>query len=189
MKQLNEDHCFADGDVDRIAPASDGETLIQRCCQKLGCNRMYALSIIAWADEDMPAREMDRTADMAEETRAALAEMQYFFSKAFHVLIAYQDSQTEAQFIRMSTRAMALALGFKLAAGADNATELARVLGLDHLLCSQGKATVHKCVEQFVSERLKLPPLPGQRAAAARANMSQSRQKQLQPSHPIQPQP
>lgn len=94
-----------------------------------------------------------------------------WFENVFHILNAYQSHQRSAKQLRMSTRAMELALGFRLAAGADGPAQLGR-----H--CGVGKATLGKCLNHFI-EQLKLTPLPFQRRPEARKNMSEARKAQL----------
>lgn len=90
---------------------------------------------------------------------------------AFHLLIAYQANQKSVGDMQMSTRAMALELGYYTAAGADNVAELARKCGLK-------KQTVNKCAANFQS-KLGLPPRPNQRDEPARKTMSRQRKNQL----------
>lgn len=93
-----------------------------------------------------------------------------YFERAFHILNAYQEGQ-KPKHHKMSLRAMELALGFHLAAGSDNAAELARKCGVT-------KAAANKCLNGFMSA-LALEPLPSQRKDKARQNMSVARRKQL----------
>ena len=37
----------------------DGEALLHQCCAELGVNFATALQIVAWADENLPARKME----------------------------------------------------------------------------------------------------------------------------------
>jgi hypothetical protein len=94
-----------------------------------------------------------------------------FFENTQHILNAYQSHQSGERNLRMSTRAMQLALGFYLAAGADGPAELARKCGVD-------KQTLGKCLNHFVAQ-LSLEPLPFQRKSDARANMADARRKQV----------
>jgi hypothetical protein len=95
-----------------------------------------------------------------------------FFERAFHILNAYQAHQESEKALRMSLRAMELALGFHLAAGADGPAELARQ-------CGVSKQALDKCLNHFL-EQLELEPLPFQRKAAARENMAAARHRQIQ---------
>jgi hypothetical protein len=91
--------------------------------------------------------------------------------QAWHILISTQSNQKDLAEAQMATRTMALVLGYKTAAGAEDKAALARKLGMD-------KQTVNKCAINF-REKLGLPPEAGERCAAARANMKQARLKQL----------
>lgn len=91
--------------------------------------------------------------------------------QAWHILVAYQTNQKTVEDMVMSTRCMALELGYYTVAGADNVADLARQLGIK-------KQTVNKCAANFQT-KLGLPPRPGQRGETARTNMSKARDKQL----------
>lgn len=95
-----------------------------------------------------------------------------WFENVFHILNAYQAHQKTAKQLRMSLRAMQLALGFHLAAGADNPAMLAKS-------CQVGKWTLGKCLEHF-EDQLKLAPLLCQRSQEARKNMSTARKEQVE---------
>lgn len=96
----------------------------------------------------------------------------------FHCLNAYQLHQVSkadmanksVKRLRMSVRAMALALGYPDAAGAECPADLARQLGLS-------KQMVTKCVNHFIWQ-LKLSPLTTQRKEEARKNMAAARANQ-----------
>lgn len=113
---------------------------------------------------------------------------------SYHFLIAYQEKQKPKRvkpangvmFTReemeahiqaaydhasMSTRAMALELGYATAAGGDEPAKIARKFGYV-------KFTFCKCCEKF-QELLGLPKRPGQRDEAARKTMSDRRRGQL----------
>lgn len=95
----------------------------------------------------------------------------HYFQNAFHLLMDYQRRQwTEAQ-LRMSVRALCLALGFREAAGANSATELARKMNMS-------RQCVNKAVNHFV-RALRLGPLPTQRDECARENMKRARKEQI----------
>lgn len=124
----------------------------------------------------------------------AAREVEARCRRGFNLLLAYQDKQrpkplrpvmggmfTKAQVeermlevfqeAQMSTRAMALELGFTLAAGGDEPAKIARKFGYE-------KFTFCKCAEKF-QKALDLPLRPGQRDESARANMTEAREKQL----------
>lgn len=111
----------------------------------------------------------------ADERRERDERMISFFENVFHMLNAYQSHQETAYDLRMSLRAMCLALGFSLAAGAEGAADLARQ-------CGMSKQTVNKCLNHFL-EQLRLEPLPFQRDAEARLNMAEARKRQLKPKN------
>ncbi len=91
--------------------------------------------------------------------------------QGFNVLVAYMQQQGGAADMLMAARAMALVLGYKSAAGAEHAGDLARKL-------NRHKATVNKCVNVML-EKMGLPLLEGQRDARGRRNMKRAREKQL----------
>src|SRR5262245_9369948 len=95
-----------------------------------------------------------------------------WFRNAMHHLNAYQIHQgPDAAGLRMSFKAMALAMGFNDVANADSITELANSCGYD-------KWTVNKAVNHFI-DVLRLSPLPSQRSRTARDSMSKARKAQL----------
>ncbi len=103
----------------------------------------------------------------------ALRRLETKQREAWHVLIDYQANQAKLNDVKMSTRAMALELGYELAAGAGNVATLSREAKV-------GKATVNRCANVFRS-KLGLPPAPGQRSEEGKDNMRKSRKKQLKP--------
>lgn len=94
-----------------------------------------------------------------------------WFENAFHILNAYQAHQTSAKQLRISRDCMEMALGFRLAAGAEGPAELARKYGVS-------KQAVGKCLNHFIAQ-LRLEPLPFQRKADARENMRKARKSQV----------
>lgn len=124
--------------------------------------------------EDGPSERAQIDAELEQvdvERQARDWEIIHYFEFALNVLNAYQAHQQTAHEFKMSLRVMELALGFDSCAGADGPAELARKLGCD-------KQAVNKCLNNF-NAQLKLSPLPGQRAWAARKNMSKARKNQL----------
>lgn len=97
-----------------------------------------------------------------------------WFENSICILNAYQAHQTGENQLRMSSRAWQMAMGFKLAAGAETPSELARLTGVS-------KAALGKTLNHFI-EMLNLTPLPGQRNQAARENMAKARCAQLSPN-------
>lgn len=110
---------------------------------------------------------MDETDERVERDEKIIG----FFERAFHILNAYQSHQGTVKQMHMSSRAMQLALGFHLAAGADGPAELARQ-------CGVSKQALGKCLNHFLAQ-LRLEPLPFQRNGEARKNMADARMKQL----------
>lgn len=99
------------------------------------------------------------------------------------VLDLYQGRQgleCDPRQLHLSRRCFILAHGpaYSHLAGAETPTDLARQLGLAKILGTSGKATAQKCFSYF-QQTLRLPPLPGQRSAEARRNMSGARLDQL----------
>jgi len=129
----------------------------------------------------------------AENEFPAVQKVESKHRQAWHLLVAYQAGQKPKQVrstngvltrsdmavqikaaydvAAMSTRAMALELGYYTAAGTDNVAELAKLTGL-------GKQTVNKCAMTF-QRKLGFPPRPGQRTAAARRHMTEAVEKRL----------
>lgn len=115
-----------------------------------------------------------------------------FIENVLHILNAYQHHQTSERAmlnpavkrLRMSTRAMALALGYPLAAGLEPADEAKKRPhpGPAELAkkCGMSKATVTKCLNHFIRQ-LRLGKLPGQRDESARKNMADARRRQVTP--------
>ena len=116
--------------------------------------------------EEVPIVDLE-----AEERRERDEAIINYFERAAHILNAYQSHQSTAKELRMSTRAMWLALGWNIAAGADGPAQLARS-------CRCSKQTLGKCLNNFIAQ-LRLEPLPFQRKAGARAAMSQARKAQI----------
>jgi|GEM_PF-2502770 len=149
-----------------------GEALLQDCCRELGVTQAMAEQIVAWAEETMGTARGE-----TPELGAAKA-MDARFRQALHVLITYQANQKSAADVQMSTRVLALELGYTTAAGAECVADLARRLGLQ-------KQTVNKCALNFQS-KLGLPPRLGQRGELARANMAEARKGQLETTVPVE---
>lgn len=91
--------------------------------------------------------------------------------RALHLLVDYQQKQVNARprELCMSTRAMCLALGFSLAAGARSTEELVKSSGVS-------KQTVNKCLNTFIGE-LGLPKLEGQRDEKSCKKMSAAQKR------------
>lgn len=114
----------------------------------------------------------DTSDELTEELAQSRETMFEWFRNALHHLNAYQIHQgPDAAGLRMSFKAMALALGFNDVARANSISELA-----DN--CGEDKQTVSKAVNHFL-QVLKLTPLPSQRGQEARENMSKARKRQL----------
>lgn len=116
--------------------------------------------------------ETDESTEFSEEIAKNREIMFEWFRNALHHLNAYQLHQgPDAAALRMSFKALALAMGFNDIARANSVSELANNCGSD-------KQTVNKAVNHFL-EVLKLSPLPTQRGREARSNMSRARKAQL----------
>lgn len=130
--------------------------------------RFEPLSVEFHEPVEVPVVDME-----ADERRERDERFISFFENVFHMLNAYQSHQETADHLRMSLRAMCLALGFPLAAGAEGPADLARQFGMS-------KQTVGKCLNHF-QQQLRLEPLPFQRGEEARENMAKARVRQLKP--------
>jgi hypothetical protein len=128
------------------------------CARECGTSESTVADVVEWYQENVPQSKIDETQlDAAREVLARNRD-------AFHYLIEYQSNQKKAKEIRMSTRVMALELGYCTAAGANNVAELAQKMRFK-------KQTVNKCSIAF-QPRLKLPPRPGQRTGEQRKHFS-----------------
>lgn len=155
---------------DEDAYKADNASMVDSFCLEFGIAIADAVEMLVWID-----KHTDMKASASSEVAEKLRELNSKFRQAIQILIAYQQNQKRRRpsEILMSTRVMAMALGFHSAADAQDASELGRKIGI-------GKATVNKCLNHFI-ERLKLPPLPTQRNNSARQNMKRARLKQLTP--------
>ena len=149
-------------------PDESGAAAITRLMARYGWNYATALDIIGEVQEAFGLGGAD--VGTGDDTSAVRRVMERH-RQALHILVAYQEHQKTVVDMQMSTRVLALELGYTTVAGAADVAELARKLGLQ-------KQTVNKCAENF-QRKLGLPPRAGQRGAAARANMRQARQSQL----------
>jgi len=122
-------------------------------------------------------QECSEEAFVLQECNTRERAIMDFFGKALNILVAYQAHQRSVGDIRMSTRAMQMALGVSGGGyGTTGPSELARMSG-----CS--KQMVDECLNQFM-KRLGLDALPGQRKRDARRNMKSAREEQLEPHKP-----
>ncbi len=155
---MNEFHPHTESHLER-----SGEVLLNQFCAEFGVRMNVALEMFTWFDENCGEPNGADSGDL----RALAGKTR----DAFHVLVSYQDSQKKVKHLRMSTRVMALALGYSTAAGAEESSAVGKKLGII-------KATVSQCLNHF-NEQLGLPPLPGQRDETARRNMVTAREKNL----------
>ena len=163
---------FQVGSSDSLADES-GEATVIRLAARYGLNRAVCLEMI---DEVVAAfGQHEHRAGVSDDLKTLSARQR----QAWHILVAYQSKQKTVADMLMSTRCMALELGYYTVAGADNVAELARQLGIK-------KQTVNKCAANFQA-KLDLPPRPGQRGEAARANMTDSRNGQLKSNAKLTP--
>jgi hypothetical protein len=168
------------------------ESLHARMAREHGLDEAACIELLAWLDE----QSGQRRAGLDE-----LRKLNERFRTAIQCLVAYQQKQARDQELwlksdelaglnlnrsariildkraqalarlMMSTRVLAMALGFNHAAGANSMAELGRKLRV-------GKATVNKCLNQML-ERMGMEDLPGQRDEAARQRMAEARERQL----------
>lgn len=159
--------------IEPFAPEGDGisdhsaEEWLHDCCRELGINMAMAIQIYAYCDEHPTKAATTKDQNGLEMVKKLNARHRL----AWHILISYQANQKTYEDVCASTRIMALVLGFKTAAGADNIAEMGRKLGVL-------KATLNKPKIIF-REKLGLPPEDDERCEAARANMTASRNGQL----------
>ncbi len=126
--------------------------------------------IIEWD----PAEVFDVPAESAEvsEREEIQRKILDYMERAMLLLDDYQSRQPDVAALRMSFRAMMLAIGFNLVAGADSPTDLAQK-------CGVSKQALGKCLNHFI-EQLGIDPLPGQRGEDGRSRMASARRKQLE---------
>ena len=152
------------------AEDAGGEASVIRLMARYDLNHAVCLEMI---DEVMSAFGGQSAAD-CEADGNPLKELNSFHRCAWKFLIEYQSNQKTADEVRMSTRTMALELGFIRAAGAEKVSELARKTNFD-------KQTVNKCALNF-QRLMGLQRRAGQRGDAARANMAKARIEQIKPN-------
>ena len=145
-----------------------GEAAVIRLMARYNLNYAVCLEMI---DEVMEAFGQRDAAPKCEADGNPLKELNSLHRSAWKFLIEYQANQKTADEVRMSTRTMALELGFKIAAGAETVAELARKTNFD-------KQTVNKCALNF-QRLMGLQRRAGQRGDAARANMAKARINQI----------
>jgi hypothetical protein len=151
------------------AEAADesSEAVIVRLMARLRCHREEAMELI-----DEVVSSFGGSADPACEADGnRLKQLNSLHRSAWKYLIEYQANQKTADEVRMSTRTMALELGFKIAAGAETVAELARKTNFE-------KQTVNKCALNF-QRLMGLQRRAGQRGDDARANMAEARRAQI----------
>lgn len=149
-------------DAEDSRPDDSAGAVIVRLSERYGLTPEQTAAFIDDVVAELPGER---------EPLADLRKMEAKMREAWHNLINYQSNQTSAKVLKMSTRAMALELGYVNAAGAESTSELSRRSGV-------GKATVNVCANTFRWE-LKLPTAPGQRSDEGKNNMRDSRKKQL----------
>lgn len=149
------------------SPDESAEATIVRLMARYNLNRAVCLEMIDEVMESFGQRDVASNRADGKAIQDLIARQR----QAWHILVAYQANQKTVTDMVMSTRCMALELGYYTVAGADNVAELARQLGIK-------KQTVNKCAANFQT-KLGLPPRPGQRCETARANMTEARREQL----------
>ena len=156
---------------DQEAEDTGGEASVIRLMARYNLNHAVCMEMI---DEVMAAFGQRDVASNCEADGNPLKELNSLHRSAWKYLIEYQANQKTADEVRMSTRTMALELGFKIAAGAETVAELARKTNFD-------KQTVNKCALNF-QRLMGLQRRAGQRGDAARANMATARKNQIKPN-------
>lgn len=146
----------------RTHGAAPEEDIVTRFSREFAVNQETSMEMVAWLANELGAGHVSD-----EPVRALLSKLR----SSANLLVSYQQRQTDANEIRMSTRCWLLAHHFYTAADAQGDSELGRKMGI-------GKATVNKCLRWF-QERGCLPPLPSQRDEQGRAAMSEARKRQL----------
>ena len=169
MKDANgQNHYAVEPFVTAEAPDESAEADIIRLMARYNLNYAACLDMI---DEVVSAFGQRDVAANCEADGNPLKQLNSLHRSAWKYLIEYQHNQRSADELRMSTRTMALELGFKTAAGAETVAELARKTNFD-------KQTVNKCALNF-QRLMGLHRRAGQRGDAARANMATARIKQI----------
>ena len=157
-----------------------GEAAVIRLMARYNLNHAVCLEMI---DEVMEAFGQRDAAPKCEADGNPLKELNSLHRSAWKHLIEYQANQKTADDVRMSTRVMALELGFNDAAGAENVAQLAKKIktipGKEEL-GEMLKQTVNKCALNF-QRLMGLQRRAGQRGDAARANMAKARINQIKP--------
>ena len=112
---------FLDGAPDLLDESGEAEVI--RLMARHNLNRSRCLAIIDDVIEAFGPREFktEDTNGADAETIRQLASRQ---RQAWHILVAYQANQKQSRDMQMSTRVMALELGYYTVAGADNVAEL-----------------------------------------------------------------
>ena len=149
------------------AEDTGGEAAVIRLMARYNLNHAVCLEMI---DEVIEAFGGKSGPD-CEADGNAFKKLNSLHRSAWKFLIEYQANQKTADEVRMSTRTMALVLGFKIAAGGDCVADLARKNNFD-------KQTINKAALNFI-RLLNLPPMEGQRDEQARANMAKARINQI----------
>ena len=137
------------------------EDIATRAAREFAINLETAIEMVAWVANELGAVGGVEAAEKLNQK----------FRSAMRELVAYQSNQGSPNELRMSTRVMALALGYVSAAGARDIVTLAREMGFK-------KQTPNHCLNHFV-KKLDLPPSTGQRSNESKELMRQSRRKQL----------
>ena len=176
---LTHQTAFEGGQRVMVSDAEGGDELISRCAARCGISIGAAAEAMEFYDEHFSSSSEMTSGNLAEGLRQRDLQWWESFEKVLDVLIDYQFKQSDdPRLLRTSPRALSLALGFRLTAGADTPAELARIMGLQKFGGTSGKFTVTKMVQRFI-EQLKLAKIPGQRDEKARESMAEARRKQL----------
>jgi hypothetical protein len=172
----HDESAYENGALVPVANDHSGEELINRCAAECGISTATAMDAMQFYDENFATFAGGAAASISERDR----HWWFTIEKIFDLMLRYMRQQEDPRMLKMTPRAMALALGFRLTAGADSPAALARTMGMQRVLGQTGKQTVNKCVQKFIRQ-LRLARIPGQRDEESRERMKQRRIDQLQP--------
>lgn len=171
---------YENGERVPISPMDSGGELIAQCAARCTpeLSLEQAASALQFYDENFSSSDAVFSGSLSEALREQSKKIHFFYEKVFDLLCNYQSGQKNPKMLRMSTCAMALALGLKKTAGAETGSALARRLGIKRMFGQSGKQTVNKCLQKFIRQ-LKLSKAEGQRDDSAREKMRVVRLKQV----------
>jgi hypothetical protein len=171
---------YENGERVPISPVDSGGELIEQCAARCSPTLTFdqAAQALQFYDQNFSSNDAVFSGSLSEALREQSKKIHFFYEKVFDLLCNYQAGQKNPKMLKMSTCAMALALGLKKTAGAPTGSALARRLGLKRYMGESGKQTVNKCLQKFIRQ-LKLSKAEGQRDESARSKMRITRLQQL----------